>query len=252
MNTQLIPVASRPVGSETIPTVNARELHTFLEVKTAFKDWIARRIEDFCFVKEQDFCSFLSESAGGRPTKEYALTLDMAKELSMVERNAKGKQARQYFIDCERFAKQAHLDPMQALNDPAAMRGLLLTYTEKVIGLETQVVERDKIISCIQPQAQALQRLSLSDGSLCITDAAKTLQIQPKKLFTLLREQRWIYQRVGCSHWVGYQDKLQSMVLEHKVTTLSRNDGSEKITEQVRITPKGLSKLALMFQGGAA
>jgi anti-repressor protein len=110
-------------------TVNARELHGFLEVKTAFKDWISRRIEDFGFIEDQDFCSFLSES-GGRPSKEYALTVDMAKELSMVERNAKGKQARLYFIECERRAK----DPMYALNDPATLRSLCLTYSERMHG----------------------------------------------------------------------------------------------------------------------
>lgn len=58
-------------------------------MQTAFKDWIARRIQDFGFVDGSDFCSFLSESAGGRPSREYALTLDMAKELAIVERNAK-------------------------------------------------------------------------------------------------------------------------------------------------------------------
>lgn len=141
--------------------------------------------------------------------------------------------------------KQA--DPMDVLNDPAAMRNLLLTYTEKVIALETKVSERDKLISNIQPQAEALQRLSMANGSLCITDAAKTLQIQPKKLFAVLQEHKWVYRRTGCNHWVGYQDKLQQQLLEHKTTTVSRSDGSEKIAEQVRITPKGLSKLSTML-----
>jgi anti-repressor protein len=128
MNTQLIPVASRPVGSETIPTINARELHAFLGVGKDFSTWMKDRVESFGFTENQDFVVFpeIGEK-GGRPSKEYALTLDMAKELSMVERNAKGKQARQYFIDCERQAKQAHLDPMQALNDPATLRNLCIT-----------------------------------------------------------------------------------------------------------------------------
>ena len=144
------------------------------------------------------------------------------------------------------------IDPTALLNDPAAMRGLLLTYTEKVIALETKVTERDKLISHIQPQAEALQRLSLANGSLCVTDTAKTLQVQPKKLFAILQQNKWIYKRAGCEHWVGYQDKLQQQLLEHKTTTVTRTDGSEKITEQVRVTPKGLSKLSLMLNGDAA
>ncbi|MTW19444.1 phage antirepressor Ant, partial [Rhodoplanes serenus] len=68
-------------------------------------------------------------------------------------------------------------DPMKALADPAALRGLLLTYSEKVIALEGEVAE-------LRPQADALDRIAQSDGSLCITDAAKTLQVRPKDLFT--------------------------------------------------------------------
>lgn len=132
------------------------------------------------------------------------------------------------------------IDPMQVLNDPAAMRGLLLTYSEKVISLESKVAEQ-------APKIEALTRLSESDGSLNITDAAKALNIQPKKLFRWLQENQWIYRRAGGSGYIAYQNRIQSRVLEHKVTTVQRKDGSDKITEQARVTPKGLTKLAAIF-----
>lgn len=104
--TEIIKLSVNSINGETIQTCSARELHKFLEVKTQFKDWIARRIEDFNFREGEDFCSDLSESSGGRPSKEYFLTLSMAKELCMVERMPKGKEARLYFIECERVAKE--------------------------------------------------------------------------------------------------------------------------------------------------
>lgn len=97
----LVPVVTAEIGDRTVNAVNARDLHAFLEVSTAFKDWISRRIEEYEFIEEEDFCSFLSESSGGRPSKDYRITLDMAKELAMVERTAKGREVRQYFIECE-------------------------------------------------------------------------------------------------------------------------------------------------------
>lgn len=102
MQFQIIP---RQVNGDIIQTVNARELHSFLEVRTAFKDWIDRRISEYGFEEGVDFCSFLSESTGGRPSKEYAITIETAKELAMVERNDKGREARKYFIECERKLK---------------------------------------------------------------------------------------------------------------------------------------------------
>ena len=101
----LIPVTIGEIGGQRIPTSNARDLHAFLEVGKDFSNWIKDRIEQYEFVEDQDFvCSpvLASEGRGGHNRKDYHLTLDMAKELSMVERNAKGKQARQYFIECER------------------------------------------------------------------------------------------------------------------------------------------------------
>ena len=83
------------------PVVSGRELHGFLDVKTAYKDWFPRMVE-YGFVDGTDFCSILSESTGGRPSIDHAITLDMAKELAMLQRNEKGKQARQYFIAIEK------------------------------------------------------------------------------------------------------------------------------------------------------
>lgn len=141
----------------------------------------------------------------------------------------------------ERASRQPTIDPMRALNDPAAMRGLLLTYTEKVIELEAANAE-------LAPKAHALDRIATAEGSLCITDAAKALQMRPKDLFSYLKEHGWIYRRTGADHYVGYQSKTTAGLLEHKITTVLRADGSEKVTEQVRITPKGLTKLSALIQ----
>jgi len=182
-----------------------------------------------------------SEGRGGQNRIDYHLTLDMAKELSMVERNEKGKQARLYFLECEKVAKQQPtIDPIKVLNDPAAMRGLLLTYSEKVLTLEATVSEQ-------APKVAALNRISNVDGYLCITDTAKTLQVRPKDLFDWLSANSWIYRRVGGSGWVAYQQRIQQGVLSHKVTTVQRSDGTEKAVEQVLVTPKGLARLSEKF-----
>ena len=89
--------------------VSARELHAFLEVKSDFNNWIKNRINEYGFIENQDFEVFVKNyenSNGGRPLKEYIISLDMAKELSMVEKTEKGKQARRYFIDMEKKVKR--------------------------------------------------------------------------------------------------------------------------------------------------
>lgn len=84
--------------------VSAKDLYDFLEIKTAFSNWI-KRMFDYGFEEGKDFTPFLAESSGGRPLADYALTLDCAKEISMIQRSEKGKQARQYFLECEKLAK---------------------------------------------------------------------------------------------------------------------------------------------------
>lgn len=144
----------------------------------------------------------------------------------------------------EEQARQA-FDPRKALSDPASLRTLLLQNVEKVIELQGEVEE-------MRPQVQALERIALSEGSMCITDAAKSLQVQPKALFGYLREHHWIYSRPGVAGYIAYQEKLQLGVLEHKVAVVTRADGSEKTTTQVRVTPKGLARLAKLFPPAAA
>nr|WP_269135623.1 phage regulatory protein/antirepressor Ant [Xenorhabdus bovienii] len=113
--------------------------------------------------------------------------------------------------------------------------------------LAEQKAELEHKIEEMKPDVQALERIAKSDGSMCVTDAAKQLQVRPKVLFDILKENHWIYRRIGSDVWTGYQDKIQTGYLEHKVTVVMRNDGSEKTTTQVRITPKGISKLAKML-----
>ena len=106
----LIAISNSPINGGVTQTVNARELHAFLGSKRQFADWINERIQKYGFVENQDFVIFsqnCEKPKGGRPAKEFALTLDMAKELAMVENNDKGREARRYFIECERRVKEA-------------------------------------------------------------------------------------------------------------------------------------------------
>lgn len=133
------------------------------------------------------------------------------------------------------------INPMQVLNDPAAMRGLLLTYTEKVLTLESKVSE-------LAPKAEALDRLALADGEVCLQTAGKLLQQPPNKFIAWLRGLgTWIFKRQGSARNSAYTDKINAGYLNVRTVTTIMPDGSERVTEQVVVTPKGLAKLAQML-----
>jgi len=132
-------------------------------------------------------------------------------------------------------------DPMKALADPDALRGLLLTYTEKVIALEAKVAEQ-------APKVEAMKRLEGADGAMCVTDAAKTLNVRPKELFAFLSANKWLYKRAGTKHWVGYQDKIQTGLVEMTEYLATKPDGTEQVYPRAKITAKGLAKLATVFE----
>lgn len=132
-------------------------------------------------------------------------------------------------------------DPVKALADPAKLRHVLLGYTEKVLALEQQVGE-------LAPKAEALDRFVTSvDGSFCLTDAAKSLQVPPRKFVAKLQEMGWIYRRPLGGDWLAYQNRIATGVMEHKVTTGEKSDGTEWASTQARVTAKGMAKLSMIF-----
>ncbi|HII3692621.1 TPA: antA/AntB antirepressor family protein, partial [Pasteurella multocida] len=120
-NSNLIPVFNGTIQNTQIQLCNARELHAFVESKREYATWIKDRITDYGFIENEDYI-IVTERTNGRPRKEYHITLDMGKELGMVERNEKGRQIRKHFIEIEKRAKQ----PQQLTLPEPKPRGILL------------------------------------------------------------------------------------------------------------------------------
>ena len=222
--TELFTLVNRPVAGQAQQTVNARELHAFLESKQEFSNWIKNRIEDYGFLDGVDFLTNLSKTQG-RPRIDYFLSLDMAKELSMVERNAKGKQARQYFIDCEkRLSGSLKVD----FNDP-------LQAAKAFIEAETARRDAERKL---QIAGGALTRLGAAKGSQCLRESAKLLKWQPTPFIDWLLVKKMLFRDAGKRLCV-YQEYLGRGWFEYR--TDEKNGHAFK---QVMVTPLGLQKLA--------
>ncbi|EEC7854871.1 antA/AntB antirepressor family protein [Escherichia coli] len=177
MTSQLIPVFNGTISNETTLLVNARDLHTFLDVGKRFASWIVERIAEYGFVENQDFMiiSQVREKIGrGRPAKDYHLTLDTAKELAMVERNEKGRQIRRYFIECEK--KLRSMQPAQQFTDEEI---ILLCY------MQVQMENAQDICKRLYP---ILKGLNSSYASKLYDIAFETFYAVTKNRDALLRE----------------------------------------------------------------
>lgn len=202
-------------------------------------------------LKDREFqlCERPHPTISGRMDRFYEMNRDGFTLLAMGFTGQKALKWKLKYIEA--------FNLMEAqLRSAAAVANVNLRDPKQLTAVALQLIEVNKElkdrIEELAPKAEALDRIATAEGSLCVTDAAKALQRRPKELFSYLRQNHWIYRRTGSAHDIGYQSKVTAGLLEHKVTTVNRPDGSEKITEQVRVTPKGLAQLAqaLPTQGG--
>jgi anti-repressor protein len=206
------------------------------------------RIDTFSFSEGTDYVALegltspVSGSAKARPqrTVDYALSIDMAKELAMVERNAKGREVRRYFIECEKRAKAAAVTALPDFTNPALAARAWADQCEGRAIAEQRLLE-------IEPKAAALDRLADTDGLILISTAAKDLQIEINTLFAWLMANRWIFRRGGSKRYIGFADKLRSGHLKHKFHDVPMPDGSVVQKERVFLTLKGVAHLAVIF-----
>jgi anti-repressor protein len=213
--------------------------------------------------------------ATGDGGKRESRTVNMTRKgFTMLAFGFKGARARGFqsrYIDAfdkmeQEIRSRAVVGP--DLSDPHVLRTLLLESSEREIKLqgtvdkmaiENAAIEQAKLNAedlaarvaaenaTIKPKATAFDHLCDADGALCITDAAKALSVRPKDLFDYLSRNGWTYKRIGSVEWLGYQSKIIEGTLIHRAASVVVADGSERIRTQVRVTAKGLGRLAILL-----
>lgn len=234
---ELIPL----IDNDGAQAVLGRDLHNFLEVSTEYRHWFPRMV-DYGFEEGKDYAvknDRVQDSLGReREATNHIVTLDMAKEISMIQRTDKGKQARAYFLECERRAKQ----PVE-LSGPELMAKALV---------EAQAT--------LEAPAKSWNTMAAQGGDYSVSAAAKTLSRDPNirigrdQLFKFMRELGWIFRTTGRrAHWEAYQDKaINTGRLAHKLSRPFLNEKTgemEQPAPTVRVTPKGLHELHVALGG---
>ena len=216
--------------------VSARILHTFLESKQQFSDWIKARIEKYGFVEDIDFT--IHKVMNGKNWQvEYALTLDTAKEIAMVEGSEKGKQARRYFINCEKQLK-AILHSYQ-IEDPIARAEKWIEEQKEKRRLEQENQNLNQELDRIEPIKQAYQHLLDGEGEYELGEVAKMFKTGLHKLAKWLRENK-IFMSGKTIPYQEYIDKNWFRVVSTRCA-----DG--KYRSQALTTNKGLAGLRTKY-----
>lgn len=219
------------------PTVSARDLHEFLEVKTAYKDWFPRMCE-YGFNEDVDFNLLKNEQVqneGGRMVtrivNDAQLTIEMAKELCMLQRNDKGKQARQYFINLEK-----------AWNTPEAVMARALRLAEE--KLNSVMATNSKLsveVQIMQPKADYFDELVDRNLLTNFRETAKQLGIKQNKFISFLLDKKYLY-RDQRGRLMPYANKNNGL-FEIKETYNEKTDWSGT---QTLVTPKGRETFRLL------
>ena len=214
-------------GNDRI-TLSARELHEFLGIGTDFAKWMQRMCE-YGFSENQDYRVFVKNddsSKGGRPSTDYEITLDMAKEIAMIQRSDKGKEVRQYFLELER-----------RWNSPEAVMNRALEYSRKQVKA---LMEENQ---SMKPKALFADAVSASDESILIGQLAKLIrqngyEIGQNRLFEWMRENGYLI-KSGSRRNQPTQRAMDMGLFEVKERTISNPDGSTRITLTTKVTGKG-------------
>ena len=194
------------------PTVLARDLHEFLEVETPFNKWFSRMCE-YGFTDGADFQTFLSESTGGRPATDAQLTIDMAKEICMLQRNEKGKQARQYFLQLER-----------EWNSPEAVMSRALRMAEERLERFKTINANLSVQNAImQPKAEYFDGLCDRESLTGVRETAKLLGLKQNDFVKWLIDHKYIY-RDKRGRLMPYAEHVDSGLFTVKETYNDKTD----------------------------
>ena len=215
------------------PTVNGRDLHDALQIKTAYKDWFPRMCE-YGFFEGTDFCSFLSESSGGRPAVNHQLTIDMAKQLCMIQRTEIGRKFRQYFIQVE-----------EAWNSPGAVMARALQFANQQLALlKHQNMELTDTIAVQNQQILEMKpKVSYYDVVLNCKDLISTSAIAKDYGKSAIWMNRYLHEK-GVQFkqgdiWLLYQKYAQKGYTSTKTHSYPGTDGETHTKVHTYWTQKG-------------
>lgn len=230
---ELIKVTKNESGQQI---VSARDLYEFLELSERFSKWF-ERMSTYGFILHSDYTPYqMVHPDNKQEIEDFALTIDCAKEISMLQRTEKGKQARQYFIACEKKVN----DISSALLNPDTIIELANRWKEQIRLTEEakrEIEKKDVIISYLEPKAAATDDLLSTNQTLDIGTFAKVINWGPNKLFDQLRKDGYLITsgekyNQPYAHYVGKYFEVTEKVWEKK-------NGDKCISVQSRITPKG-------------
>ena len=231
------------ITSDNSKFVDARELHQFLEIKSRFNDWITNQIRDFEFVKNKDFRSLTKNLVNGGKTKEYQITLSMAKELSMLARNDKGKEARKYFIACETVAKAAIPATEYQIPQSFSEALQLAADIEKEVEiLRLENLKTSKELTEAQPKIVFTDSVTVSKDTILIGKLSKFLKqnginIGRNRLFQYLRDEGYLIK--GGSDYNDPTQKSMNMGIFVIEENVKYNNGVPNIFKTTKVTGKG-------------
>ena len=222
-----------------LPTVSARDLHEALEINTRFNDWFSRMAE-YGFENGVDFNLLKNEKVrleGNREVKrdimDYQISVDMAKQICMIQRSEKGKQYRQYFIDLEK-----------AWNTPEQIFARALKMADqKIEKLKETNAGLLEDVERMRPKEIFADAVKASTSSILIGDLAKLLHQNgvdtgQKRLFEQLRNEGYLM-KTGSSRNMPKQKYVANGFFQIKETVISNPDGSVRMTKTTKVTGKG-------------